>query len=186
MQVLDFVWVKNVISKQICEDILSVIKNKEWHKHEWYNSVTGNKTSEKTKELDVQATDASLQQILTPSIIEAGKQYNQKFSLKEDRMSQFINTFSPARFNRYEKGTMMRQHYDHIHSIFDGQRKGIPVLSMLGVLNNGYKGGEFLVRDKKFKLKQGDMIIFPSCFMFPHEVKEVTMGTRYSFISWAF
>ena len=80
----------------------------------------------------------------------------------------------------------MRKHYDHIHSIFDGQRKGIPVLSILGVLNNDYKGGEFLVCDKEFKLKQGDMIIFPSCFMFPHEVKEVTEGTRYSWISWAF
>jgi len=80
----------------------------------------------------------------------------------------------------------MRKHYDHIHSIFDGQRKGIPVLSMLGILNNDYEGGEFLVRDKQFKLKQGDMIIFPSCFMYPHEVKEVTKGIRYSFISWAF
>lgn len=37
----------------------------------------------------------------------------------------------------------MRKHYDHIHSIFDGQRKGIPVLSMLGILNNDYEGGEF-------------------------------------------
>ena len=186
MQVLDFVWVKNVISKQICEDILSVIKNKEWSKHEWYSPVTKERTSEETKELDIQPTDEALQQILTPSIIEAGGEYNQKFALKEEKLSQFINTFSPVRFNRYEPGTVMRKHYDHIHSIFDGQRKGIPVLSILGVLNNDYKGGEFLVCDKEFKLKQGDMIIFPSCFMFPHEVKEVTEGTRYSWISWAF
>ena len=30
------------------------------------------------------------------------------------------------------------------------------------------------------------MILFPSCFMYPHEVTEVTKGERYSFISWAF
>ena len=186
MQVLDFVHVTNVISKQICEDILSVIKNKEWQKHQWYSNIEKTRTAEETKELDVQPTDESLQKILTPSIIEAGRQYNQKFSVKEDKMARFISTFTPARFNRYEKGTMMRKNYAHIHSIFDGQRKGIPILSMLGVLNTDYEGGEFLVRDKEFKLKQGDMILFPSCFMYPHEVKEVTKGTRYSFISWAF
>ena len=186
MQILDYVYITNTVSKQICEDILSVIKNKEWKKHQWYSNIDKTKTSEETNELDVQATSETLQQILTPCIIEAGQQYNDKFSMKEAKLSQFINTFSPARFNRYEPGTVMRKHYDHIHSIFDGQRKGIPVLSMLGMLNEDYEGGKFLIRDKEFKLKQGDMIIFPSCFMYPHEVTEVTKGIRYSFISWAF
>jgi|TARA_R110000824_G_scaffold97989_4_gene233885 predicted 2-oxoglutarate/Fe(II)-dependent dioxygenase YbiX len=186
MEILDYVYTTNVVSKQICDDILSVIKNKEWQKHTWYSNINDTKKSEETKELDVQPTSETLQQILNPCIIEAGRQYNEKFALKEAKLSQFIKTFSPCRFNRYEPGTVMRKHYDHIHSIFDGQRKGIPVLSMLGILNNDYEGGEFLVRDKQFKLKQGDMIIFPSCFMYPHEVKEVTKGIRYSFISWAF
>ena len=186
MEILDYVYTTNVVSKQICKDILSVIKNQEWEKHKWYSNITNTSTSEETKELDVQPTSQSLQNILTPCIIEAGKQYNQKFSKKEAKLSQFINTFSPVRFNKYEKGTIMRKHYDHIHSIFDGNRKGIPVLSMLGVLNEDYEGGKFLIRDKEFKLKQGDMILFPSCFMFPHEVTEVTKGERYSFISWAF
>ena len=186
MKILDFVHTTNVISKQICDDVLSVVKNKKWEKHQWYSNINNTRTSEETKELDVQPTDEVLQKILTPSIIEAGRQYNQRFSVKEDKMAQFISTFSPVRFNRYEEGTMMRKHYDHIHSIFDGQRKGIPILSMLGMLNEDYEGGKFLIRDKEFKLKQGDMILFPSCFMYPHEVTEVTKGERYSFISWAF
>jgi predicted 2-oxoglutarate/Fe(II)-dependent dioxygenase YbiX len=32
----------------------------------------------------------------------------------------------------------------------------------------------------------GDILLFPSNFMFPHEVKEITKGIRYSFVSWAF
>ena len=80
----------------------------------------------------------------------------------------------------------MRKHFDHIHSIFDGQLKGIPILSFVGVLNDDYEGGKMLVRDVEFPLKQGDIIIMPSCFMFPHEISEITKGTRYSFVSWAF
>ena len=75
-------------------------------------------------------------------------------------------------------------HADHIHSMFDGERKGIPILSVLGVLNDDYEGGEFVLIDEKIDLSKGDIIIFPSNFMYPHKVEPVTKGTRYSYISW--
>ena len=81
---------------------------------------------------------------------------------------------------------MMRKHYDHIHSIFDGQRKGVPILSIVANLNEDYEGSEFYCRGEKIELKTGDILLFPSNFMYPHEVKETTKGTRYSFVSWAF
>ena len=37
---------------------------------------------------------------------------------------------------------------------------------------------------KVIPLKQGELLIFPSNFMFPHKVEPVTKGTRYSYISW--
>ena len=55
---------------------------------------------------------------------------------------------------------------------------------MLGVLNNDYEGGEFVLIDEKIDLSKGDIIIFPSNFMYPHKVEPVTKGTRYSYISW--
>mgnify|MGYP003644973759 FL=1 len=76
MEILDYVYTTNVVSKQICDDILSVIKNKEWQKHTWYSNINDTKKSEETKELDVQPTSETLQQILNPCIIEAGRQYN--------------------------------------------------------------------------------------------------------------
>ena len=40
--------------------------------------------------------------------------------IKENiKTSQLVNKFTPIRFNKYSKGTVMRKHYDHIHSIFD-------------------------------------------------------------------
>jgi predicted 2-oxoglutarate/Fe(II)-dependent dioxygenase YbiX len=80
----------------------------------------------------------------------------------------------------------MANHCDHIHSLFDGTHKGIPIISVIGVLNDNYKGGEFIMFDNmKIELKQGDVMLFPSNFLYPHRVEPVTEGTRYSFVSWA-
>ena len=35
------------------------------------------------------------------------------------------------------------------------------------------------------KLKKGDFLLFPSVFLYPHLVKPVTKGTRYTFVSWS-
>jgi predicted 2-oxoglutarate/Fe(II)-dependent dioxygenase YbiX len=69
--------------------------------------------------------------------------------------------------------------------MFDGERKGIPILSCLGLLNDDYEGGEFIMfDDMKIDFKKGDLLIFPSNFLYPHKVQPVTKGTRYSYISW--
>ena len=50
---------------------------------------------------------------------------------------------------------------------------------------NDYEGGEFVMFDDyEIKFKSGDLIIFPSIFLYPHLVKPVKKGTRYSFVSW--
>jgi predicted 2-oxoglutarate/Fe(II)-dependent dioxygenase YbiX len=41
-------------------------------------------------------------------------------------------------------------------------------------------------KEAEIRLKTGDILMFPSNFMYPHEVTECTKGTRYSFVSWAF
>ena len=94
--------------------------------------------------------------------------------------------YNKLRFNRYHKDTQMKLHCDHIHDIFDGERKGVPILSIVGSLNNDYEGGELVFwTDKVVELKAGEIMIFPSNFLYPHEVRMVTKGTRYSFVSWA-
>ena len=42
---------------------------------------------------------------------------------------------------------------------------------------------EIKTLDKSF-FKTGDVLIFPSNFMYPHRVTEVKRGIRYSAISW--
>ena len=84
----------------------------------------------------------------------------------------------------------MVKHADHIHSIFEnglGTPTGIPILSVIGVLNEDFEGGEIeMFENTKIKPQTGDVLIFPSNFLYPHKVCEVTKGTRYSFVSWVY
>tara|TARA_B100000214_G_scaffold27986_1_gene18276 strand:- start:15 stop:581 length:567 start_codon:yes stop_codon:yes gene_type:complete len=186
-QIEDYIIVKNTIPKDLCKTMIDECNKKEWRKHTWNNYTTGTNSSEPTKELDVMNCTKEQQDKMTPSLIRALDEYQRLCSWEGDKTGgQWLSKFSPIRFNRYNVGTMMRKHYDHIHSIFDGKMKGVPIVSIVGNLNEDYEGSEFHCRDKEIKLKTGDILMFPSNFMYPHEVTECTKGTRYSFVSWAF
>ncbi len=60
------------------------------------------------------------------------------------------------------------------------------VLTLTINLNEDYDGGLFRFLSGEFDvdLKTGDAVMFPSTFMFPHEVTEITRGERYSMVTW--
>ena len=182
-----YIYVENHIPKEVCEALIDECNKKIWEKHKWNNYAEGTTSSEPTKELDVMPCTKEQQAKITPYLVKALDEYQKIVSWEGDKTGgQWLSKFSPIRFNRYNTGTMMRKHYDHIHSIFDGKMKGVPLVSIVGNLNEDYEGSEFHCRDKEIKLKTGDILMFPSNFMYPHEVTECTKGTRYSFVSWAF
>ena len=80
----------------------------------------------------------------------------------------------------------MVDHCDHTHTLFK-DNVGIPILSLVCLLNNDFEGGEFIMfEDTDMNLNQGDLIIFPSIFLFPHRVNNLKKNTRYSFLSWVY
>ena len=113
--------------------------------------------------------------------------YVKKYSYKQTYRTQTImSMYSPVRFNRYSDGQIMRQHHDHIHSLFDGEAKGIPVLSFILNFNDDYEGADlYFSNDYKIPLGKGDVVIFPSLFLFPHGVTEIKKGVRYSGVAWS-
>jgi len=184
----DFIFHKNMIPKELCTHLIEESEKDEWGKHKWYNVESDEHTSYEDKELDVLFPNSEIANQLYEFITSAYEEYY--FMCEEKTGNNIfagaINQCCPPRFNRYTAGTTMRTHYDHIYSLFDGQNKGIPVLSLVGILNDDYSGGEFtFVDDEPIVTKTGDIIVFPSCFLYPHQVKEVTQGTRFSFVSWA-
>ena len=187
----DYIKVFNVLDTKQCQNILNILNGYDWEKHKWNNYKTGKSTSEPTKELDITYPTKFLEKEMAKVISNALLEYQNYFIFeernKDENLKYFLHKSTPVRFNRYPTGTMMRKHYDHIHSIFEGENKGVPIVSIVGVLNDDYEGGDFVFNNNhEVKLKTGDILIFPSNFLYAHEVKEITKGTRYSYVSWAF
>ena len=182
----DYISVENTIPENICEELIDECNKKDWQKHTWNSYAQGTHLSEPTKELDVLPCTQEQQDKITPYLLKSLEKYQIKVGVFKEKTQSFLTKLSPIRFNKYEVGTMMREHYDHIHSLFDGKMKGVPIVSIVANLNEDYEGADFYCRGKEIPLKTGDILLFPSNFMYPHEVKETTKGTRYSFVSWAF
>ena len=101
------------------------------------------------------------------------KQYNEKF------LNCNIEQDSGYDLLKYNVGGFYTQHTD---SFKDRPRE----ISCSFALNDDYEGGEFAFfnRELVYKLKKGSCIMFPSNFMYPHEIMPVTSGTRYSIVTW--
>ncbi len=100
-------------------------------------------------------------------------------------------TYEKMRYNieviqvlKYGEGGHYKFHHDH--------GIGVPrTFSVIYFVNDDYEGGELVFRNPDGKTEinidkiKNRMIIWPSNFMYPHAVKPVTKGIRYSLVSWA-
>ena len=181
---------EKIIPADLCDFIVKDIETRPWKPHTWYDSITKTNSSKETMELDVQNTTPQLQDFLSNFIIETGRQYCMKYSYdfpdQVDRTGEIMDNFCSVRFNRYSPGQIMRQHHDHIHSLFDGKLKGVPVLTSILNFNDDYEGADlYFWKDTVVKLGKGDICMFPSNWLFPHGVTEATKGVRYSGSVWS-
>jgi predicted 2-oxoglutarate/Fe(II)-dependent dioxygenase YbiX len=171
--------------KELCNNTIKDLKNceKEWYEHTFYNPLTNtNKNRSGEQEFSVSELYTENNKIIMDKIWNGIRNYVDYLDIP---FFTSWSGYSAARYNIYRENKKMAEHIDHIQSIFDGERKGIPTLSLVGILNDDYEGGEFIMFGKEqIKLKQGDLLIFPSNFLFKHKVNEVKKGTRYSFVSW--
>jgi predicted 2-oxoglutarate/Fe(II)-dependent dioxygenase YbiX len=101
------------------------------------------------------------------------RRYNEKFPLCN------IEEDSGYELLRYKEGQFYTQHTDS----FKARPRAV---SCSFALNDDYEGGEwgFFGRELVVKAPKGAAVLFPSNFMYPHEIMPVTKGTRYSIITW--
>ena len=180
----DFIIKKNYFNDAECEKLVRLSKLQSWSPHEWYSSQSQTATPGDT-DCKVAAVEVNLKTILEP-VLERSLQEYQDAVTTHAKQKRFISKMTPIRLNKYGKGRDMKEHNDHISSIFKTKDRGIPILSIVGLLNEEFEGGEFYINSKPIDLKKGDVLIFPSNFLYPHEVKPITQGERYSYVAWAF
>jgi len=174
--------IKNALTDPLCDAILEEFKNSE----EWLDTVIGDGGTNKN------IRNCQTIVISYPHVIEKNKKirlkldkyvfasaakciqnYNAKFphcKIEEDSGYELL---------KYPEGCFYTEHTDSF--------KAVPrAVSCSFILNEDFEGGEFAFfnRELKYKLEKGDALMFPSNFMYPHEVMPVTNGTRYSIITW--
>jgi 2OG-Fe(II) oxygenase superfamily len=181
----------NFIPAELCGKVLSLYeKSTAWKTHSWYDAKKDQYNTYKEDCSILAPIEAYEQEQLPLTPVHSAMTFvndSIKQYCEQTKAGNIIKRITLARMNRYTPDTHMSPHFDHIQSIFDGEEKGIPILSIIGNLNEGYVGGELTFFDNDvLPMGVGDIVVFPSCFLYPHYVKHVQSGTRYSFVCWAY
>jgi len=109
--VADYIMVQNLIPTSVCKSLIrgSSLSGRKWLKHSWYEYDKHlPELSKSKKELDIIMATRAQSQELVKYLATSVKNYQQKYSIKEDHANAlWINNISPIRFNRYKVGTKM-------------------------------------------------------------------------------
>ena len=171
---------QNIVSDNLCDKLIDYSDNQKPLQPSTYSTSSGK--SDRSKER-VKMDDGWFRKgekfydDIRKSFQEVIRRYQEKHP---DFVCQRHTDF---RLNKYSYGGFMSRHVDNIHHSH-GQEYGYPQVSSLLFLNDDYKGGQLKISDITYNTKKGSAIIFPSNFMFPHEVNLITEGTRYSIVTW--
>lgn len=182
--VADYIMVvEGVVTIPLCDAILEEFSNEE----EWNRTTVGNEAR-----VDDQIRTAYSIGMSYPYVIERNAKVRQKldryvFASAGLAIKKYREKFSSCNIEidtgydllRYKEGQFYTQHTDS----FKQQPRSV---SCSFSLNDDYEGGEwgFFDREKIIKPPKGSAVMFPSNFMYPHEIMPVTKGTRYSIITW--
>jgi len=104
-----------------------------------------------------------------------------------EEIKKYTNDFPHCVIEEDSGYELLKYEVDNFYTEHTDSFKARPrAVSCSFMLNDNYEGGEFAFFDRElvYKLKKGSCIMFPSNFMYPHEIMPVTSGTRYSIVTW--
>ncbi len=181
---VDFIYkIKGALSEKLCDKIIEEYANEDFIRGAHPSGLEVRKLSELA--------------ISDPELIDSKNSYTRKYidqalfetvgkciSEYSDATMPFIATSdSGYSLRKMKTGDYYRQHIDYSPPGTAGAEWKVTA-SMC--LNDEFEGGDFTFFDKKlrFELGKGDVLIFPSTFMYPHAVEEITAGERFAIVTW--
>lgn len=163
---------RNVVPPQLCNNIIADYKDQEFNTAE----TSGGLHQDIRKCSTIKIVPGELDDAMYQCAASVIQRYADEHSARE---TMSITMDTGYDLLRYQVGDFYTQHTD---SFTERQRQ----VTCSFMLNDDYEGGEFCFFDRSIvhRLNKGDAVMFPSNFMFPHEILPVTKGTRYSVITW--
>jgi predicted 2-oxoglutarate/Fe(II)-dependent dioxygenase YbiX len=172
---------KNMVDNSLCDNIINTNFKFQKSTYSTHKGLSPDKERVKMDEIWIRKNEKFYDEI-KDIVSKVSDLYTAKMK-RVNKRDFIVSKSTDFRLNRYDVGGYMSLHTDNIHHSH-GQKFGYPQASVLLFLNDDFKGGQFVVSNIHLNISKGDALIFPSNFMFPHEVKKVTKGTRWSIISW--
>lgn len=172
----------NVVPEELCNRILEEYRESQF----WIpSSVGGGNVDNQIRNCDI--INISTDNVLQENF-DARKKIDEDFYLcASNAINEYRKLFPEVASEidtgydllRYNQGQFYVQHTDS----FKQQQRSV---SCSFLLNDDYEGGEFAFFDREIVIRggKGSIVMFPSNFMFPHEIMPVISGTRYSIITW--
>jgi hypothetical protein len=179
--------IRGIISKEMCQQVIDLYKDNE--KWDWAGTVAGlNLDRRKVRQMWISHNDVSGQ----------GKTFKamdgEIFKVMSKAKDIYIETLAKKRgiehvpnissdegyqILHYSEGYYFKEHCDNS----GGMSR---VLTCTLNISDDHDGGlfRFLRGEFDVRLNAGDAVLFPSNFMFPHEVTEITRGERHAIVTW--
>jgi len=185
-QLKDFIWYgKEVIDPDFCDDILNeYVESDLWEPTivgSGYDPSARRCSQISTSEKDIIEQNPEIRQSIDDKLFEIVKDLVEEYRNNNPGSPKELEIQEDSGYEllKYEVGDFYIQHTDSF-------KLEPRTLTIIMSMNNGYEGGEVALFDRElvYKLDVGDVLIFPSNFMYPHEILPVTSGTRYSMITW--
>ena len=119
---------------------------------------------------------------LQSKIVEATNVYHKQFSYNPNSKFEHLTQIDFLKYENNGIETGYKWHADV--GRFCAERACTISIS----LNNNYQGGAFKLmvdnQEVTYVQNEGDCLMFPSNFMFPHQVEPISKGTRYALVAW--
>lgn len=185
---------KNVFSQNECEEIINEFKNDQWSDCGTYGSDFSD------------ARTAKYITISRPLVIQKNYEKRKKLdNLVNKRVHKCIEnyckTYKHININadtgydllKYEKNAKHVEHVDMLPGPMFNKDNTVQSISLNPrqvscsiLLNKDFCGGELVFNDSKYKIDKnpGSVVLFPSNFLFPHQVTPVAKGVRYCIVTW--
>jgi predicted 2-oxoglutarate/Fe(II)-dependent dioxygenase YbiX len=173
--------VPNIVPFKLCDAMLAEYKECD----DWVPAITASGKSNAERKCSNIGTSFS-------NIIEKNKETRQKldqemFTCAVNTIQEYKKQFTNCTIEQDSGYDLLKYEIGQFYTTHTDSFKDRPrAVSCSFALNDDYEGGEFAFFDRelKYKLKKGSCIMFPSNFMYPHEIMPVTSGTRYSIVTW--